>query len=360
MEISGAVVLFLLWCGATILLGKPLEVFSPWKRLIYFGVMLVLLSPMVRWEAIDRLRRYLWVFTLVILIAVPIVSIFMYAHKCFQAGELLRRFHGMTLGGLGLSHQCGMAAIIFSYLMFRRARVEWVNILYGALTIICIYFVFIGGSRMGGVSLVAGLMVLVYYYRSKRALVSVGVVVMVILSIIAIAPLRDVLLDTYTFKFEGALAHSNIIYTRASLWEARIAEIMQSPVWGVGFSGARELALPFSDYETLFVKGRIEPGSSWLGLTAQLGIVGLALFIWVNVKSTGRMIQSVSDRSDAGQTTKGFETILTGSPLVTALYVVLICQGFTEGYILSAGSFHCFMFWLLLSIAKDRTTHESK
>lgn len=65
-KISLMILIFLSGCALSILLADPLPVFQPWMRLAYFILILIVFSPLLQSQKINKFRvnAFLWIMRL--------------------------------------------------------------------------------------------------------------------------------------------------------------------------------------------------------------------------------------------------------------------------------------------------------
>ena len=118
--------------------------------------------------------------------------------------------------------------------------------------------------------------------------------------------------------------------SRLELWNARLTEFLDSPIFGCGFA-SEAIVRSFGAIST----GVIEPGTSWGAIFAQIGLLGALpiVVLW------GKCFYMISRYHD--------EMAL----IITSTLIYLAIHMCTEGYYMAAGNALCFIAWLSLGTA---------
>lgn len=346
---------FIVWCAVGICLGNPNPAFQSWQRLVYLGLGLALLSPIIENRRLDMLRQRIW-WCVCALVAVSCMISFVICLINTVKNGSWTVSPGVFPGGLGLSHFSAIAAIMGINIIMQNRFKLWIElIIYGYIGV-CVVLLFEGGSRMGVLSLLIAVMMLSMYYRNKataKFLMAIGGVTIVF----CIYPewWYDFAHIIYR-KFNSGVTHGSLTWSRDSLWAARWQEFMESPFYGVGLGAVRYFAYPWNNPEEILSHGHIEPGSSWLGVLSQTGIVGFILLVIPVIGIVIRAIMILATERNCPDTAIKNDSSLNrillsvdSLQLQMSVFLILFIQSFTEGYLLSAGSFHFMMFWLVLS-----------
>ncbi|MGM0945461.1 MAG: O-antigen ligase family protein [Bacteroidota bacterium] len=129
-------------------------------------------------------------------------------------------------------------------------------------------------------------------------------------------------------KFEYAEDKGDALATRRANWESRILEFNSSPIFGIGFSNSTSQL----NEDT----GTIEPGSSWLAVLSQTGLLGALIVFGIFINS---FLILLRDK----------ENILVSATLGGILMLFLVHM-FAEGYLLASGNYLFFYVWLLVAV----------
>ena len=119
--------------------------------------------------------------------------------------------------------------------------------------------------------------------------------------------------------------------TRSALWETRIQEFKEHPVFGLGINMAMEVGEPGQEG---VIRAGIEPGSSWLSFLSMTGIAGSGAYVLLIVSILSKFVSRWRKLAP-------FERAeLAGASVFLALHTVF------EGYALAVGSLMALVFWL--------------
>lgn len=145
-------------------------------------------------------------------------------------------------------------------------------------------------------------------------------------------PLWGRALDDIIEKNNSNIIAGGSFSSRENKWNARIAEFKSNPMFGIGFSSVNP------QLDDVSTGGTIEPGSSWLAILSMSGIIGCGLFL----------ITFWSGYSACNQLHGPDDALLLGILILFAVHMM------AEGYVFAAGSFLCFLLWLIVGCCIDR------
>lgn len=351
---------FIVWCVVGVLLGNPNRAFQSWQRVVYLCMGFSLLSPIIENQRIDMLRQHIWWCACAFVVIACLVSFLFLLKESWWNGVVTS---GCFPGGLGLSHFSAMAAILGINIVMGYRLNLWMSLITYIYVALCIALLFAGGSRMGLLSLVIAIGALSIYYKNKGVVIFLSVIGGVAIVFLIYPELWYNLAHIIYLKFEGGVDHGSLTWSRDSLWAARWQEFMESPFYGVGLGSVRYFAYPWNNPEEILSHGHIEPGSSWLGVLSQTGIVGLFLLVIPMISIWAHVLRVfASNYADSvavtltGNLCSRIKIILKSVDslqLQVAVFIICLIQSLTEGFILAPGSFHFTMFWVLLSRMKS-------
>ncbi len=137
-------------------------------------------------------------------------------------------------------------------------------------------------------------------------------------------------------KFDDGIERSGSLFdSRQQKWELRLEEIRERPVFGYGFTAVSADSFFWLDDEL----AGVEPGSSWLFVPSSLGIPAGILFIVFMMLPFIRFFRH-----------KARDGVIVLRIAILLFFCGHLC---IEGYILSAGSPLCILFWLYTSQVYD-------
>lgn len=355
----------LVWSAVTIVVMTPPPYFRSWMRLAYFCMLLLVASPLINSPSLARFRRVIWIILWWILGIYSILSLVI--HICQIAMEPM--WYTYMLRGIYVSRMVNglisaITAVAYSVpLIFGRVS-RSAKVFAGIVFVICIYFVIISTSRIAGVAVFAG--VLIVCSRAKvnykwvllwfvLAVVLLGCVVLLLGNGVTSLLLRKI--NFYT--------EESFLWSRVPLFDARIQEFLSNPIFGVGYASER-IITGFDKFSDWVATGAIEPGSSWLALLSQTGIIGfllMSVFVWtVIVKAYALMHNAVPvsgsfnfspDEKIFYDQLNASSSLMCSPTTIVAVFTALIVESLVEGWILAGGAFFALVFWLSCSMIQN-------
>ena len=329
--------LFLLYIPVELLITAPNAVFRSWERYVFFGLLIVCVSPLLSSERLytARLNMFRIVLFLSVIIGVgSFIARFVGINYMFQ-GDIdkyagVGLFGGITPHSMLLGPVAGIGAIYMSYCGYECRK--WI---YWACAACCLFAVMFSASRAALMSSLAGIVVTLYKQSGATSrFIRMGVVLGLIFMVSY--PVWGGALDAVKQKNEGNKKAGSVISSRENLWDARIAEFQSSPVLGVGFTAVDDAVkggtMPY-DVNT----GMVESGSSWLIILSMTGLIGSIFLLPLFVSSFFLVWRDPCS----------FSALISG--VLVLFYVHMIA----EGYIFYAGSTLTFIMWLTVGVAHD-------
>lgn len=338
--------LFCIAGAASLVFNQPVTNYMSSLRFFLFCGMLCLLSPLVDSAPLRQFRQYLWQYAIYLCQLLVILSIFAYLWTLAFTGKgspFIIIGHPMLLSTLA-----AIVSIVITWRLLNREKninkknIDKYVIAFNIFSLVAAILLMIwGGARSAIISFILAEIYLFTTLLHRRK----G---MRWLPVTIIATLAAIVLiggdTTYRVKkkFEIAIEHDSLIFSRQQLWKSRIDEFKDSPVIGIGFTNA-------TYYSTLYDNKKIidscpdrreEPGSSWLCVLSNTGVIGFAILALWNIG----LLRVIRTRRRNGDTT---------AAKYGALLIFLIVEGFFEGWILYAGSFIFLLYWLLTSRITD-------
>lgn len=346
-RVNTTLMLFCVACAISLIFNHPMVNYMSTLRFCLFFVMLVLLSPLVDSRSLRQFRSYLWRYTVLLCQLVVILSLVLYLVTLMTCGK--GRLFLAVCNPITLSTVSAIVGVILSYRLIKNYSKCSIWILtFDIVSLFASILLMIwAGSRSAVIGFtVAEIYIFATCFRYWKA------ARMVIIAIVASVFLSSMMGGDVTFrvvkKFEIAREHNSIIFSRKQLWLARIDEFLESPVVGVGFANVTRYSTLYDNEVVKFADPdkNIEPGSSWLNVLSTTGIIGFAILACFNI----RLLREVRRRRRAGD----MDVVECG-----ALLLFFIAEGFFEGWMLYAGSFLFFIYWLLtsrISVGRGRLT----
>lgn len=305
------------------------------ERFLSFIIMIALLSPWLFQNHLAEIRGYLFQYTNLLLLAVVIISFLGSVSGIYSGIGRAGLYEGLTTHSMLLGPIAGLVLLVLLRELYAENLDVKYKLMYLGGILICLYTMLQAGSR--GALLASFLSILAFlilkYRNQVEKLIKIGVVLFIL--IVATIPYWITYTAKIDKKTEYAEEQDDAFASRSELWSYRYQEFKKSPVFGIGFATA--------DYGAIDTKsGRIEPGTSWGALLAQIGVFGTLPFIFLFFGYSKKLYQGIEEDE---QHTAIF---------LFAMMVFFLIHMIFEGYILASGSFLFFYVWLLLGRLKNK------
>lgn len=351
VRINRLMVVFCIFCAMSLIM-RPDEVeLQSVERLLLFVIMLGLFSPLVYNSALAMERVQLWR-ALVAFLALDVVASMIYYVPFKIPRPTTLMYPGFIGHPMLLSISAALVTIITVWYIFFRFPAPGTPrriLKITALIIVLLSGVgmtLIPGSRAALLALVcAVILITMFAVKDKRKRKIVGIVVGGVVLVAALGSAYT--MRVFIQKFSVASKHGSVSYSRDELWNARWEEFKECPIIGIGFCNATKFSEKFDDKEGGEYKVS-EPGSSWLLMLSNVGLLGFAAFVWINVRMVRRLYMVLNHKSYKWRC-KPDENGISLAVLYLSLWVALILHGFFEGWVLYAGSLVFMFYWLLTS-----------
>ena len=330
---------FLLVCTISILINNPPSYFRVWERLAIFLMVVIAFSPLILGNSFNRNRVLLFNGLVKVMALFAVASFFGYflgINFFIRNGELLDyteagHFSGFANHSMVLAPISAIASIYGVSKMLSLGNKGNHKFFWWVITLTSIGSVLLSASRGALAGLVLGIVVSVYRHSGSRMgkFVQYGLVVVALASLTF--PLWGGLADPVMEKYDYNISQGGMAYSREDKMAARMYEIRNNFISGVGFSVVDE-TVDSVDHMT----GTIEPNSSWLGVFSMTGVFGFLIFLGIFIKSFWTAYKKIPDNEIA--------VFLCG---LLSFFVVHLM---IEGYVLAGGNFLCGFYWLTLGI----------
>ena len=321
---------FLLICTLSIFVNQPPSYFKAWQRLAGFTMIVTIMSPMVTSFKVSLLRNQLFNIIMWILVVISVGSLFCYflginffvrndEVLAIDAGHFSGLYrHSMLLG------PCAALSSIFIFSYFLNERKRWqLFVLF-----CCIGSTFFSASRAAVAGCFTGLAV--SYMRFYQGQISKALLIglTTILLLAASFPIWGGMTEFVMEKQAANMEQGGTFNSREDIWGARMIEIKEHPIFGVGFACVDE-KYTIVNKDT----GNVEPGSSWLAVFSMTGLLGFLTLLEIYYKAFKRTWKN---------------SIKEESCLFSGMFAFYAIHMIFEGYIMAAGSFMGLMFFLSL------------
>lgn len=339
--VNAPLVLMILVGALSIVANNPDPLFRSWERLLLWAVLLIAVTPVLDSAKIAKLRFSILNYTLIICVAVAVLSLFCYflginyMILTFRSVELdtIGGFGGLTRHSMMLGPISAVSMVSLLWYLLFKAKDGKVRLFVVAAMICAMCSMFLSSSRGASLSGIIGCLAMVFarYHRNMSKVVNAMFALCI--AMMALFPVYYPFLEKTLAKQERNVQNGSSFHSRESRWDNRMEEIKKYPMLGVGFS-AMDTTISF-EYNSK--TGVCEPGSSWLAVMSMTGILGMIVVLYNCLMTFFRMFKMARWSCTA--------TLLIG--LLSLFYVHLII----EGYIFAGGSYLCFLFWLIFGCA---------
>nr|WP_129733121.1 O-antigen ligase family protein [Parabacteroides goldsteinii] len=341
MHTSGKYLFFISAVLFSIWLNDIPSFFKVWFRAIAFFSIVFLVGPFFVNDRLTRLRRLLFIRTLLVLRWVVLVS---FVLKFTAPGIVMgwTGFSGLTNHSMLLSPLAGFCVLygLYRFYLSETNTERCKEVIYTGVSFLVLM---LAGSRGALVATLVG--VVFFYVRMYKnrigKLVQIGL--FFFLLILSTSSIWWPYTERLREKMNSSEEVGSVTSSRDGLWKDRLNEFKAFPVFGVGFS-SYNLDYIQSEHSINRKSGTVEPGSSWLFLLSSLGLYGFLSFL-LPVSYVLYVLYK--------DTTAGLNAGLVSSVMVLFAVHMLI-----EGYIVASGAYLCFLFWLTLSEAEQIVQHK--
>lgn len=342
-RINVILLLFPLCLLIGLIINLPPSYFRSWERFGAFMMLYIATMPVFSSKALNKMHLQLFRTLLIISVIIGVGSFLAY----FLGINLMRRGGEADFGvdevgkfgGLAChSMILGPLAAITTSVLTHKSMIS-VNrkkkIVYCILAIISACSMFLSASRGSVLSCLVSLLVLVIVNCYGKTSKLIKTIIISITIIVASFPVYAPILVAVIAKQEFNNRAGGATSSRAQRWEHRLIEFSDNPIFGIGFSSMD----PQYSKEFDKVTGVMEPGSSWLVILSQTGLVCAIIIFGVVIKVFRSLYKLATKQKQAY------------SALLLAILSFFTVHFIAEGYIYAAGSFLCLMFWTTLGCA---------
>lgn len=233
-------------------------------------------------------------------------------------------FSGIMVHPMWLSAFSGLSTVVAFYFFLSTEKIM-PKFGFLLLVLISILVTILGASRTALFASFIVLAIILFLYESRRKVIANYILSIAIISIVSypifINNSKRIQMKIDTQKERG-------VSSRDQIWEDRISEFEDSPIVGVGFA-------TLLDKNGNQITGKLESGSGWLSVLSQTGLMGFLGLIIIIRKAIPKW-KYIKQNKDLS--------------LYYGVFIYLCIHSIAEGYILTAGYYLCFLFWLVLDV----------
>lgn len=350
-QITKAPALMIIACILSILIGDPDPVFSSWIRLGLFLLIIISVFPLFQSDRLIAYRGKITFFTLWIIVAISfgsLIAFFMginymrldYNYVYLDLTEA-GIFGGLTTHSMILGPICGVAIIFLIWRMICIDKGMLRITLSLLMCVACVAALFLSASRGALIATAASALIVIYLKSRHKWSHMMNALLISALLFAVFSPIIIPFTSGVIEKQQNNIQSGSTFFSREAKWNNRWEEFTDNPFFGVGFS-----AMDTKNTEDYFPDTGInEPGSSWLAILSMTGIIGFATFFYLTFFTYQRLWRMAGPRNK-------------DSILLLGLFSLFLIHLIIEGYIYAAGSYLCYLFWLIfgnsLSLAHQR------
>lgn len=335
--VNRILLLFCVVSAVSLIFNHPLHNAMSALKFSLFAGMLCLLTPLVDNDTLRYFRRKLWNYAIE-LIRITVLLSFIGYFVTDIATDGDGSLYSIIPCPITLSTLSAIVSIALTSRLFSKEYGHrWVRVIDIISLPVTMLVIVWAGARSAMIGFAVAEVYMLYIYRKKiktLGLIGAGVLIAVVLALLVGSNVPKKVIH----KFEISSEHNSLFFSREQAWNARISEFAESPIIGIGFANVTHYAtlydeevVEFTQYERGF-----EPGSSWLCVLSNTGIVGFLIMAAWNLK----LIKTVRRRRLSG------DAVAAG---LGAMLLFFLVSGCFEGWVLFAGSIFFFLYWLLTS-----------
>lgn len=348
VSVNRILMLFCVVGAMSLILNYKTLNYMPVLRFCFFCGMMCLFSPLVCNASLSRFRHYLWSCALLLCRVGIILSLLLYVVTALTGewGNLYLIFsHPMTL-----SMVAAIVAVVDSWQIAMAKKGQHVaKTVFDIFSFIVAVVLMVWGGSRGAILgfAIAELYLVFLLFRNRYGIARL--LIALVASFAIVLAIGGPLTRKVELKFEIGRENNSLIFSRQQLWQSRLEEFADSPIFGIGFANATRFSTLYDNQIVLAPSADMteEPGSSWLSVLSNTGIVGFAIMAFWNLY----LFRAIRLRRRNGD----LSAICHG-----ALLLLLLVQGSFEGWVLYAGSLFFFLYWVLSSqILKPRSLQPS-
>ena len=331
-------ILFLMACLLSIIVNTIPSYYNAPIRWCVFVLLLLSFSNLANSRKIALMRLHLFhIFSILSVVIVVFSFLFLVLGLVNIEQMDLYIERGIYTGGTANNEMGILGAMsilfisVFLYKHFSILKLWEKAVLFGCLY--CgISMMALASSRMGLICTLVSIMFA--FYRMNRKKLS-KLIATICIFVIGVSFVSNYMSEKFTFmldKNKGQIERIDID-SREEMWQSRMDEFSESPIFGVGFA---YMKYGWGQGMASTQSGRIESGSGWLSVLSQTGLLGGVCLLAVVMPCIFFLFRNKSDS------------------YVNAWYsgmcMLFILQPITEAYITTVGALLGCLFWLNYSV----------
>ena len=303
--------------------------FKPIQRFCILLSVLIVASPLLWNKRLLLLRDKIFLYSIYAFICISFLSFIGYfvGYGVWKNGQLT----GFTdfPNSLGL-----LSSISAIYILSYSNKFKGIKIIIPISLIIILIWVIISSGTRTSLITIAISFLLYLYLRSKSLIKIILISILTLASGIAISKYINFNTEFIEGKMQDQEENGN---SRKGLFEARILEFNDSPIWGIGTFRVNKKYWPVNTKT-----GTVEGGNSFLIILSMMGLIGFTLFVIGYLRIVIPFLRNTLKK--AGKNLTSYEIFLF---LLTISNFIVMQQ---TAITLNAGSYQTFYTWLSISV----------
>lgn len=336
-NVNPYMILFYVSALLSIVISDPDPVFKSYGRLGLFVLLTGAVFPLFDSYAGDKLRFEICSSTIKICVLIGLISFVCFFlginYMQIRWGDISENsagvFAGITNQSMMLAPLCAIGTIYISTQLLYMKTMMYIKV---AVVVCLVLTMFIAASRSAFLAAIfgVGMALIIRYWRQKSKVLKIVATILILG--IASYPLYSRYASYLEQKQTVNKELGGTFASRDTKWDARLTEFKSSPLIGIGYGSVDWTLEP----ETRNADGVVEPGSTWLGVLSMTGILGFIPIFLLIFTTLQRLFEFSLIHKDFN------------SCVLFSIICAQIVHQFAEGYGLAAGSYLCYLFWLIL------------
>lgn len=336
-KISIIHIFYLIICLISILLNDIPPYYRIYSRYLIFILLLLSFSNLVNSRKIALMRLH--TFHLFSIFSVILVTI---NYICFSLGFVkdealtLYKERGLYTGSTANNEMGLLGAIAIMFIITYSIKFfRQISTLSKIILLICIIsaisMMAMASSRMGLLCTIISILFVIHKLNNNIKKLFTSLFLVVIGGLLVSTFMGDkfkLMLEKNGNQIEDINLNS-----REDMWQSRIKEYKESPIYGVGFG---YMKYGWGNLGAENTGGRIESGSGWMSVISQTGTLGAICMFFIVIPN---LIYLVRKKSNS-----------YCSAWYSGMCIMFILQPITEAYITTVGAVLCCLFWLNYSV----------
>lgn len=319
-------ILLIIGTAASILLNDINTKYGTGVRWILWLMLLSSVGPMFSSKVLLLIRYKILKYFLKGFVIVTVLS---FIYKILGLADIGRgNFAGLMNQSMVLGPVAAISGI-YSFYNYLSTRIVKFKIFYLTLAGLSGLVVILASSRLAFAGYIAGMIFLFAKPFKHRFLYTV---IVIVFGLSVFSRIDDGSTEVEQ-SIDKGMVEKGMNNSREMLWNDRIKEFKENPIFGVGFSAQDDELI---ESENASLGGRIEPGSGYLMILSMTGLFGLSMFIWY-------MYFLFNNR-------RFWREIFKNEVYKLSILAFFAVHFIGEGYIYSAGSMLASFFWLIIGI----------